>query len=680
MLILTSACAPGRAPRLAERDQTDQEAAALPYESPESDIYDIYEEEAPYQPYEDPYLDMPEEDAPSLPYYSSEPDMPEEEALPQPAALDAAEPQTEQHYSIAPQANLGITAVAATSAPQLDLNIPHVFRVTRPARQNNYRITTDLAAYFITGTSNPNQPLFFAGSEVQRLGTQGTWGVLVQLNIGDNTFTASQGDQTTTITITRRARPGVVPINNIVQNSMFPATQGGVRVGGSIPVECIAPAGSTVIASFGNNSVTLQQVAAANPGTPATFRGQLPVGHDFPAGVTTMAGKVNYQLTFNGVTTDFQSSGDIFVAGEGSHIAVRVNAYLGIVYTGPNNTGAISELLKTGATDFVYSETNASFRLFSGGYISKNHAEIITGEVRIGNTISSVTPFFHERRETYTFAGINRTAYRTQLVDGVFHLTFFNTAGAPAVDASQSRLFSSVTPTANAGNSVTYSFRLRDLSLWWGYQIWFDGDNTVIRFQYRPRLSGNPNQPLSGVTIMLDPGHGGTDPGALGIAAGVGPDENILNLANTLALRDELTALGAEVLLTRTRLDQTVSLDERLQAFERSTADLFISIHHNSLLESTDGNTVTGAESFFHTPTSAGLSRNVLDSLVAATGRNRRQSNQSTFRMTLLPKAPSMLLEMGFMSHPIEYERLSDPAVIRQNARGIAQGIVNSLR
>jgi len=590
----------------------------------------------------------------------------------------------ELSYNIAPVASTSLGSIgllAATPTPQLDLTIPQVFRVTRPARQNNYRVTTELAAFFITGTSNPNQPLFFGGSEVQRLGTQGTWGVLVQLNMGDNTFTARQGDQTTTITITRRGRPGVVPITNIVQNSMFPATQGGARVGGYITVECIAPSGSTVVASFGGRSVTLQQVAAANHGIPATFRGQLPVGTDFPAGVTTRVGTINYQLTFNGVTTNFQSSGDVFVAGQGSYIAARVTAYLGIINPSPDQTGVIRELLQTGAADFVYSETNTHFRLYSGGYISKNHAEIIEGEVRIGNTISAVTPFFHERRETYTFAGINRPAYHTQLRDGVFHLTFFNTVGAPAVNASSSRLFSSVTASVNSeNNSVTYSFRLSNTSLWWGYQIWFDGTNTVLRFQYRPRLYGDANQPLRGVTIMLDAGHGGNDSGAPGIAAGMGPDENVLNLANTFALRDELTSLGAQVLLTRTAVNQTVSLDERLHAFATSNADMFISIHHNALLESTDANTVRGAEIFFHAPTSERVATNVLDGLIATTGRNRRQVNQRNFRVTLLPKAPSMLLEIGFLTHPIEYELLTDPAVIRQNARGIAQGIVQSLR
>ena len=613
------------------------------------------------------------------------PPVPEDEALPAPSAPSVLSDEQEGGlsaplYSVAPAPGAGLlTSVAADSIFGFDLSISQTFQVTRPSRQNNHRVTTELAAYFITGTSNPSQPLFFNGEQVDRLGTQGTWGVLVQLNMGENTFTARQGDATITVVITRRGSGVGAPISNIVQSSMYPATQGGVRVGGTLPVEAVAPSGSSVVASFGGQSVTLQQVAPANPGVPATFRGQLPVGHDYPAEVTTRVGKVNYQLTFNGATSNFQSTGDVFVAGEGSYIAVQVTAYLGIITPTAAPPGTIRDILQTGATDFVHTETGTHFGLYSGGFISKAHAEIIEGRVAIGSSLTGVTPFYNERRETFSFAGTSRTAYSTRLEGNVFYFTLFNTAGSPQVNAAGSRLFSSITPTVNNNNSVTYAFTLSNPSLWWGYQVWFDGNNTVLRFQHRPQLSGNSAQPLRGVTVMLDPGHGGNDPGALGIAAGFGPDENTLNLANAFALRDELQALGAQVLFTRTGLDQTVSLDQRLQAFAASDADFFLSIHHNALVESTNANTVTGAEIFFHTPISSGISGHILDSLTSVTGRNRRQANQSIYRVTLLSKAPSALLELGFLSHPLEYERLADPAVIRQNARGIAQGIVRSL-
>jgi len=611
----------------------------------------------------------------------------DQEIFPAPETAAPAGPEDEQEvpeaaplYNIAPRPSLEIISnVAADPLAAFDLSISQAFHVTRPAARDNHRVTTQLAAYFVTGTSNPGQPLYFNGQEVERLGTRGTWGVLVQLNMGDNTFTARQGDVTTTMVITRRGVPGVGPINNIVQNSMFPATQGGVRAGGMLPVEATAPSGSRVVASFGGQSVVLQQVAAANPGIPATFRGQIPVGSDYPAGVTTRVGKVSYQLTHNGVTTNFQSSGDVFVAGQGSHIAIRVTAYLGIITPTAAPPGPIRDLLMTGATDFVHSETNTHFGLFSGGFISKAHAEIIEGQVSIGNGLTGVTTFNNQRWELYNFSGNSRAAHSTRLQDGVFYFTLFNTAGSPQISAQNSRLFSSVTTTVNDNNSVTYAFTISNQSLWWGYQVWYDGNDTVLRFQYRPRVSGNAAQPLSGVIIMLDPGHGGSDPGAMGIAAGFGPDENTLNMANSVVLRNELQALGAQVLMTRTRLDQTVSLDERLHMFATSEADMFISVHHNALLESTNANTVHGAEVFFHTPMAQTLSTRILDGLVTATGRNRRQVNQGLFRVTLLSRAPSMLLEVGFMSHPVEYERLTDPNVIRQNARGIAQGIVSAL-
>lgn len=589
-------------------------------------------------------------------------------------------------FSISPMANVGLNRLSATTlSQQFNLTVYQGFRVTRPARQDGYRVNTQLAAFFITGTSNPGLPLLFNGSPVERLGTLGTWGVHVQLGMGENVFTASQGGETTTIVINRMAPPVASPINAIIQNSMFPAVQGGVSAGGFIPVEAVAPSGSSVIATFAGQSVALTQVAAANPGIPATFRGQLPVAGGFPAGVTTLVGPISYQLNQGGNITNFQSSGNMFVAGEGSHIAVRVTALMGLVVPNPAQPLNIGQVMQNGATDFVYSQTNTHFQLFSGGHIPTNHVQIIEGPVSIGNSFSSVQASSHNRRESFVFMGTGQPAYRTDLQGGVFSITFFNSAGAPPISSGSSTpLFSSVSSSQNPQtNTVTYSFTLRNPADFWGYHLWFEqtgqGTNTVLQFRQRPAISGIPGAPLSGVSVMIDPGHGGTDPGAVGIAAGLGPDENLLAMANSFALRDELTALGANVILTRTELGQTMSLDERLSAFVASGADLFISVHLNSVVESTNANTVTGAEVFFHNAHSAGISTSVLDGLVAATGRNRRQSNQAAFRVTLLPMAPSMLLELGFMSHPVEYEQQTSPEVILLNARGVAEGIVSFL-
>lgn len=88
-------------------------------------------------------------------------------------------------------------------------------------------------------------------------------------------------------------------------------------------------------------------------------------------------------------------------------------------------------------------------------------------------------------------------------------------------------------------------------------------------------------KPLKGISILLDPGHGGADPGAVGPT---GLKESEVNLRVARYLRDLLRADGAEVLMTREK-DTALTLAERVVMAEKHKPDLFVSIHHNASLK-----------------------------------------------------------------------------------------------
>ena len=79
------------------------------------------------------------------------------------------------------------------------------------------------------------------------------------------------------------------------------------------------------------------------------------------------------------------------------------------------------------------------------------------------------------------------------------------------------------------------------------------------------------------VTVLIDPGHGGHDDGAVSVA---GAKEKDLNLALSLEIGRALQRRGCKVYLTRNR-DKYLTLDERPAMIKRVNADLFISVHHN---------------------------------------------------------------------------------------------------
>lgn len=552
----------------------------------------------------------------------------------------------------------------------INLTIPQKLDITRPAG----KITTTYDKYFITGTSDPDSPLYLGKNEIERQGDKGVFGVHVPLDMGDNKFTFRQGEKSVTVTITRKSA-GIALIKEIQQSSMVPAQFSVVKDGGELEVACTAPAGASVTATFAGQSVKLKQSAQAKTGVPATFKAVLPVSGSYDSDITQKAGKVTYTLSYNGKTTSYTSTGDVYVAGKNSAPAIRVKSYMGFVYPNLNNLSVFKEKLKAGAVDYVTSQDNSYIALGSGGYILKEQVEVVTGKVSVANKLGKISFSGKAKSESYQFASTNRPAYATKQTDGKFSITFYNTTGDAKPSVAKSKLFSDATVTVGE-RSVTYTFAQKNASLW-GYNVAYADKGVVLTFKYKPTLSSG-SKPFDGITIVLDPGHGGTDKGAPGFAPLTGPTETDVNLAHAYATRDVLEAMGATVVLTRWQ-DVYFSLDDRLRAPEATNADFFVSIHHNSIGENVDANKVSGVEVYYHTAASKKLANSMMTAVTANSNRNARFVSQSYYRVTLSPYSPAILLELGYISNPLEYERAANQTQINKAAQAIADGIRRAL-
>lgn len=188
--------------------------------------------------------------------------------------------------------------------------------------------------------------------------------------------------------------------------------------------------------------------------------------------------------------------------------------------------------------------------------------------------------------------------------------------------------------------------------------------------------TGTPNgDSLKGKVIVLDPGHGGSNPGA----TGSNTRESDNNLAVGLILRDKLVQAGAKVILTRDS-DRTVApegstlgqeLKARVDIAESNNADIFVSIHTN---DNSDQN-ITGAMTFYNSSQSQTLASDVQSGLIKQTGAVDKGTSTATYYVLRNTSMPSVLVEMGFISNPNEAARLSD----RSYRNSIAQGICNGL-
>ncbi len=183
---------------------------------------------------------------------------------------------------------------------------------------------------------------------------------------------------------------------------------------------------------------------------------------------------------------------------------------------------------------------------------------------------------------------------------------------------------------------------------------------------------------LDDKVIAIDPGHGGSDPGAIGLS---GVYEKNITLAVAGKVKKLLEKAGAKVIMTR-QTDCDVAgrnasdvdeLGARTSVANNNKADIFLSIHTNSF---TDRSVGGGAVYFSQKSVYDGLLARSLDASLAQNGifgdRGISRGNLYVTRNAFMPAA---LIEMAFISNPKEEKLLINPAVQQQ----IAQSIVNGL-
>jgi N-acetylmuramoyl-L-alanine amidase len=190
-----------------------------------------------------------------------------------------------------------------------------------------------------------------------------------------------------------------------------------------------------------------------------------------------------------------------------------------------------------------------------------------------------------------------------------------------------------------------------------------------------PSAAGLPEVPRGRYRLVIDPGHGGPDPGAVGIN-GLRDTDVVLDVS--LQVAQLLEAKGVEVLLTRTS-DIDVDLPPRVALANSNRADAFLSIHANALSLSRPD--VNGIETFyFQTARSRALAQAVQDQMLAISpgspDRGARPGRFFVIRRTVMPSA---LAEMGFVTGQLDSPRLADPQFRRRMAVAIATGLLNYL-
>lgn len=178
--------------------------------------------------------------------------------------------------------------------------------------------------------------------------------------------------------------------------------------------------------------------------------------------------------------------------------------------------------------------------------------------------------------------------------------------------------------------------------------------------------------PNSRIVVMIDPGHGGKDPGAIGIG-GLREKDVILPISQQVAAL--LDQQGVQAVMTRSD-DRFISLEGRVQMARQARATLFVSIHANAIsLRRPD---VNGVETYYFS--SQHLAEAIHSSMLQSLNVRDRRVRRSRFYVLRNNSIPAVLVEVGYVTGAEDAPRLASPAFQRQMAEAIARGILLYIR
>lgn len=195
-----------------------------------------------------------------------------------------------------------------------------------------------------------------------------------------------------------------------------------------------------------------------------------------------------------------------------------------------------------------------------------------------------------------------------------------------------------------------------------------------------PRPQPTPAQPqpttpqprpnVGRAVVVIDPGHGGPDVGAVGVG---GLRETEVNLAISKQVAALLERQGIKTILTRTS-EVNLELEPRVQIAEDANATVFVSIHSNSF----SGSSANGVETYYY-QSGQELAQTIQRSVLESVNMRDRGVKQARFYVIRYTSMPAVLVEVGFVTGSEDGPRMATTAFRNQMADAIAKGIVRYL-
>jgi N-acetylmuramoyl-L-alanine amidase len=513
------------------------------------------------------------------------------------------------------------------------------------------------------------------------------------LKVGKNIFEIKYKGEIKIVTVTRSAGD-TPPQNKFEPGSLEPQGDLARMPGELICFGATAPTNAKVKVKISGQDIKLQEQAnrVGLPDNKAALidRNQPQVmfgaGQYLGCAIAVAAaelGNPTYQMTTSGtppVTVSQAAPGKVQILSPLNLEIAQVKIEGGITRTGPSSDFSRLTPLPKGTTASITARqsgnnngTQANWvRLDYGGWILAEQVQVTRGNAVPPKTVIK-SVISRERPGATDVIFPLQVAVPIALEQGTntIKLTLYNTtAQTDIIRFNDNPVVSRLDWKQTAPGIVQYTFNLKSKQQW-GYKLRYQGTSLVLSLRHPPKLSQNTfDKPLAGTKILLDPGHGGKDSGAVGPN---GYTEKDANLYAAKLLANELAMRGASVYLSR-EVDKFVGLDDRQTIIDNLEPTIALSVHHNSLPDG--GNPATkGFSTFWYHPQSQSLAMTIHNSVVKSTGRPSYGVFWDNLALARPASAPSVLLEWGFMSNPSEFELIATPAEQQRMAKAIAESV-----
>ena len=611
-----------------------------------------------------------------------------------------------------------VPGTSTTTAP-IETTLPRELEILTPAE--NALVSLEQKFTF-RGTSDPNQSLTVNGQEVIR-DAEGNFTLEVTLQSGMNEFTFSYMGQTRVYTVEYR---------ELVQ-SFEPAGDETYNSGATITFKLFVRKGSTVSVSFNGSNITMKE--DNNQYGSGAAEGFVYYSGTYKLTGTNTSdldlGAATYTVTRDGVTEVYTSgtitclkapeldgwdeeatpSGGNYI-NVGSGYICEIITYSAETFDGKTSddfSRPTNNYLPEGTVDYCSTKlVNGRYALLRSGhrvYVEKkntpmskkepvidrykgtlpNYNEVgINSWTEEGNrlvlTLDTMwkAPFYFDiapQEYRYPGGGSDRNYTVTSFTAEYIDITFcYATSLTGSLELPENPLFSRAEIIKNESDH-TLRLHLKKVGGFYGWDACYNDKDQLCFLFLKPGkatvASNAYGVDLTGITVMLDVGHGGYDGGAVGKHDDLYAEEADCNLALAKALQKELESIGATVILNRTE-DETLTVDERLSTLKQVAPDLCIAIHHNAYAGYPN---ITGLEVYYYTPYTQRIADLIHQANKEDAVYKKVSLNWHVYFVARESTCPVVLMENGYVSSPYDAANMLDPVAIETKAKAMARGI-----